>query len=360
MQPDNQEPTARDRDAQHAAHCAAHWLATLSDEQCTDAERQQFLDWLRASTHNVDEFLRLSRLSRHARRRELWPDERVEDLIAAARATANVTTFDPRVESAPVRRARQPMRWAIAASIVLAVGIGVVALRAPISRWFSPEYVTAVGEQRSITLGDGSVVELNSQSRLVTRFTRAVRAVELTDGEAIFRVTKDPKRPFRVRTGATDIVAVGTAFNVKASDSRTVVTVLEGRVRVNQRAENAARLAAAPVAKPIELAVGDQLIVARSQPAVRVSLQDTEKVTSWTERRLIFEDTPISAAAAEFGRYSQRQIRIEDPRIGERKINGVFDATDPASLVEFLRADETVAVREDGDGWVVQAHAPVR
>jgi len=159
-----------------------------------------------------------------------------------------------------------------------------------------------------------------------------------------------------VRTGATDIVAVGTAFNVKASDARTVVTVLEGRVRVNQR--NAAERSAADAAKAInefELAVGDQLIVAKAQPAIRVSLRDTEKVTSWTERRLIFEDTPLSAAAAEFARYSSRTIRIEDSTVAERKINGVFDATDPASLAEFLSGDETLNVRNDANGWIVSS-----
>ena len=159
-----------------------------------------------------------------------------------------------------------------------------------------------------------------------------------------------------MRSGATDIVAVCTAFNVKASDSRTVVTVLEGRVRVNQR--DAAARSAAAAAKAVdefELAVGDQLTIAKAQPAIRISLRDTEKVTSWTERRLIFEDTPLSAAAAEFARYSPRSIRIEDPSVAERKINGVFDATDPASLAEFLKGDETLNVRGDAEGWTVSA-----
>jgi transmembrane sensor len=125
---------------------------------------------------------------------------------------------------------------------------------------------------------------------------------------------------------------------------------------VNQR--DVAQRSAAATDKAIsefELAVGDQLIVAKSQPAIRMSLRDTEKVTSWTERRLIFEDTPLSAAAAEFARYSPRAIRIEDASVAERKINGVFDATDPASLAEFLRGDETLDVRNDGSGWTVSS-----
>jgi transmembrane sensor len=355
MQSDH-DNNARDPATTHAMQCAAHWLSVLSDENCTDAERRQFLVWLRASGQHVDEFLRLSRLNAHCSRRELWPETSVAELVAAAKASGegNVTMLEPVTDFSSVRRSRRPVRWALAAAAAcIFIVTGLIVGR---SQWLSPEYVTALGEQRSITLEDGSVVELNSQSRLRTHFQKELRAIELLEGEAIFRVSKDPHRPFRVRTGVTDIVAVGTAFNVNASDARTVVTVLEGRVRVNQRdaAERSATQSAQAI-REFELAVGDQLIVGKAQPAIRVSLRDTEKVTSWTERRLIFEDTPLTAVAAEFSRYSSRAIRIEDARVGSRKINGVFDATDPASLVEFLSADETLEIHNASDGWVVRS-----
>lgn len=356
MQPD--QDTTPDPATTHARQCAAHWLSVLSDEHCTEAERKQFFAWLRASGQHVDEFLRLSRLTGRMSQRDLWPEAGVAELIAQAKVSGegNVTAL-AQPAAFVARPERKAMRWSMAAAVACVVVLaGLIAGRSQIERWFAPEYVTAVGEQRSITLEDGSVVELNSRSRLRAHFEAHLRAIELLDGEAIFRVSKDPNRPFRVRTGATDIVAVGTAFNVKANDSRTVVTVLEGRVRVNQR--DAAERSAAATAKAVsefELAVGDQLIVGKAQPAIRVSLRDTEKVTSWTERRLIFEDTPLSSAAAEFARYSPRAIRIEDAAVGERKINGVFDATDPASLAEFLRGDETLDVRNDAEGWTVSS-----
>jgi transmembrane sensor len=195
---------------------------------------------------------------------------------------------------------------------------------------------------------------LNSQSRLRTRFTEQFRTVQLVEGEAIFRVAKNPRRPFRVRTGLATIEAVGTAFNVQARETRTVVTVLEGRVRVNQPAPGDSALGS-NAATEMELTVGDQATLASSQPAQMISLLDTEKVTAWTDRRLIFEDTPLANAAAEFARYSSRTIRIDDPKIADRKITGVFDATDPASLVEFLSADQSLDVQDDTDGWAISA-----
>lgn len=345
--------------ASHATHSAAYWLATLSDESCTEAERQQFFEWLRSSTHHVDEFLRLSRLTRTAGRRELWPEQSIESIIAAARASTNVTTLDIEKAIKPARSPRSKIIvWASAASIACVLAVAALVLTN--TRLLEPltgGYSTQVGEQRSITLEDGSVVELNSQSRLRTHFGKDLRALVLLEGEAIFRVAKDGKRPFRVRTGASDIVAVGTAFNVNATQARTIVTVLEGRVRVNNRAQASSGGVTQPTEAVdyVELTVGEQVIVARTRPMVRVALDDTLKVTSWTQRRLIFEDTTIEAAAAEFARYSPRAIRIEDTQIATRKISGVFDATDPASLVEFLSSDETIEVHASGNGWVVRS-----
>jgi transmembrane sensor len=343
----NENPT-RDPAAQPPAQGAAYWLATLSDESCGEAERQQFSEWLRASTRNVEEFLWLSTLTRTASRHsDLWPDRSAEALIAEARASSNVATLEPRRAGSGATRMRRALPWLMAASIAFVViGGALVTSSAPWKSWFGPVYQTAVGEQRSIALEDGSVVELNTHSHLRTRFSGTLRAVDLVEGEAIFRVAKDAKRPFRVRTGSTDIFAVGTAFNVNAHDARTIVTVLEGRVRVDNPAAAAA---------PIMLGVGEQLIVAPARPVVRLSLPDTERVTSWTRRRLIFEETSIADAAAEFARYSPRQIRVVDVAIAARKVTGVFDATDPASLIEFLRADETVSIVADGDGWIVRA-----
>jgi transmembrane sensor len=352
-QPDN--PAFLDASANHAAQDAARWLAALSDERCTDSEREAFLQWLRSSTQHVEEFLRLSTIARRASRRALWPDDSVDALVAAARAASNVAPLESRIEANAAPAPRRPVRWAVAASLVLTLGVGAFVAQPQMDGMLdalrTPTYATAMGEQRSITLEDGSVIQLNSRSQVRARLSHSLRAIELAEGEAIFRVAKDPSRPFRVRVGATDIVAVGTAFNVNASDARTVVTVLEGRVRVERRAASAPRQTVAAAA--FELAVGEQLIVSPASPPLKVSLRDTEKVISWTERRLIFEDTPIAAAAAEFARYSPRTIRIEDPRLGERKITAVFDAADPASLVEFLETNDAIEVRVVDDGWVV-------
>ena len=338
-----------------AAREAAHWLATLSDANCTAAERQQFFEWLRSSTQNVDEFLRLSALSQRLGRTELWPQDDVATLIASARAQNNVTALASASANAHRTVPASRRRWAIAAAVLLAVAATLLAIDGSVlTTWRQPVYITAIGEQRSITLDDGSIVQLNSRSRLRTQFTAQSRNVELEGGEAIFRIAKDASRPFRVRAGDAHIVAVGTAFNVNAAEAGTIVTVLEGRVRVNRAALAASAADAARREIDLELAGGEQLIITRNAAPVRLTLNDTDKVTAWTERRLIFEDTTLISATAEFARYSARRIRIDDPQLRERRISGVFDATDPASLVQFLSIDPQIVVHDQGErGWAV-------
>src|SRR5690606_34920469 len=94
-------------------------------------------------------------------------------------------------------------------------------------------YATAVGEQRRIELTDGSVVHLNTRSRLEVAFTDGARDIRLLEGEATFTVEGDPARPFSVHAGTNIIRAIGTQFNVLRRPSGTTVQVIEGEVRVS-------------------------------------------------------------------------------------------------------------------------------
>jgi transmembrane sensor len=333
-----------DSPAHRAAEEAAEWLVLLEDDAGED-NRARFLEWLRSSTVNVEEFLRLSALERRLRRRQAWPHDSVADLVAAAAAGPDVALL-------PGAQRRQPHRriyLAAAAMAVAVIGGSLLAFQS----WRANEantYATTIGEQRSVTLADGSIVELNSQSRLQTHYSDDERQVVLTHGEAIFRVAKNPQRPFRVRVGGTDIVAVGTAFNVNVRDMKTVVTVLEGRVRVSDHpaADRGTTVAAA---NPVELGQGEQAVIARDRATPVVVAVDPIKAIAWTERRLIFDNTPLDTVAAEFARYHTRTIRLTTSSLKDRRITGVFDANDPASLIEFLRTDQAINVEADEKGW---------
>ena len=93
-------------------------------------------------------------------------------------------------------------------------------------------YVTAVGQQKTVTLADDSVIQLNTNSQVQVDYSQGFRNIRLLQGEAHFDVAKDKSKPFRVYAGSGRVQAVGTAFNVYLRGSDVDVFVTEGRVAV--------------------------------------------------------------------------------------------------------------------------------
>src|SRR5205814_1675147 len=141
------------------------------------------------------------------------------------------------------------------------------------------------GEQRTIQLADGSTVELNARSKVHVHLTDQRRDVTLIEGQALFRVAKDSRRPFVVRAGDAEVRAVGTEFDVYKKQSETVVTVVEGRVETYDESDGAGAAA-------IVLSAGEQLtVLPHSRP--KPTRTDTVVATAWVQKRLMFEETPL-------------------------------------------------------------------
>ncbi|MGH7105531.1 MAG: FecR family protein [Acetobacteraceae bacterium] len=335
---------------------ASTWFVELSEGHLTDKVREQFSDWLRASPEHVRAYLQIS---------ALWEDapllgkgaEDVEALIARTRAAGNVVRVgkDRQPLSVRSRRFVTPLRSALAASLVLAA-IGV-------TFWLQQQrgvYETAIGEQSSLTLADGSTIELNAQSRVRVHFTAAERSVDLLEGQVLFHVTHDTARPFIVHSGAASVRAVGTQFDVDRRSGETVVTVVEGRVAVlpdlllEPASANAVDSAiSAPDfaltgpggARGLLLTAGEQVTLT-AQASSRPTRTDVAAAIAWTQRKLVFASSPLTLVADEYNRYHQKRIVIRDRRLASFFVSGVFSATDSRAFVAFLRAQPNLTVHE--------------
>jgi transmembrane sensor len=162
--------------------------------------------------------------------------------------------------------------------------------------------------------------------------------VALIEGQALFRVAKDKQRPFVVRAGDAEVRAVGTEFDVYKKQAETVVTVVEGRVETFSGADGADAAA-------IMLSAGEQLTVL-PHTVTKPTRADTFAATAWVQKRLIFEETPLKEVAEEFNRYNRRPLTIDDAELQTLKISGVYSSTDPASLINFLRSQNSISVIE--------------
>jgi transmembrane sensor len=313
-----------ERRADDIEHDASRWLAARDAGATSPAQTAEFNRWLEADIRHRVAYLRLeANWRRIAKLRDLRPLDREVD--------------PDLLRERPVRR---PWPFAIAAALLLAVGVGAYLLQK--SAWQT--YETRVGVFSRIVLEDGSVVDLNTNSQVQVRLG-AIRELRLTRGEGRFQVAHDASRPFVVAANDTAVRAVGTAFTVRLRDATQIeVVVAEGKVAI----------AAPRVAETAPLAAGESAVVGPGRVSVSpMSPQALERKLAWTAGRLEFRGEPLSEAIAEFNRYNLRQIRLATPALGALRVGGNFKATDPDSFAAALASAFKLHVDPAGTDAIV-------
>lgn len=324
--------------SEDVADTAAGWFALQRSGEMSPQDGAEFAHWLADPAHAAA-FRKV---------------ERAWNGLEAARAHPGVLALR---EDAVLRRPGRPRlagARALAASVAVAMVLGVGALGLSGS-WdglrllFGPieqELQTSVGQRTTITLPDGTVVTLDTDTALRTVESRRERRVELARGQAFFQVAKDPGRPFVVVAGERRVTALGTAFGVRVDKDLFELTMVEGEVKVE------APLRAAP-GKPAQvqsanMGAGSQLVaVVNSQWTIKPV--DPVKETGWTRGLLIYEATPLRKVAEELNRYSQRKIVIDDPGVAGQLVNGTFRANDVEGAVTALESYGLVRVASQTD-----------
>jgi transmembrane sensor len=324
---------------------AAEWLVEFRSGDVDPAGQREFDAWLRASPEHIRAFIEMAALWHEGGgidpRRELD----LEAIMARARSEERIAELSPAqgagdrgtaAREAGAQRARNRWRraagWAIAASVLAAV-TATLLLR---SGSPSPQtYITGVGETRSILLPDGSKVLLDSKSRLRVSYTAAVRNVELLQGQALFDVLRNPRRPFLVLAGDALVRDLGTVFDVNRLGHGTVVTVLEGRVAIPTPLQ------------PIYLSAGEQVEVDAGHLPPQPIRVDLSAETAWTHGEVVLDSATLTEVAQLFNRYSTRKLVAHDRGAKPLRLSGVF-STNPKFLMRYLRSRPDIAVTETG------------
>jgi transmembrane sensor len=320
---------------------AAAWFVENRSGPLDREARTNFIAWLRASPVHVQEYLGIAVLAGDLPAAANDPQVSLESLLAAARADVdNVVSLDrPLRGHAPARpRLRVSRAWSIAtaaaAAIVLVVSAAVWSGRDGERFGLPKTYSTAHGEQSVRQLPDGSVLHLNTDSEVTVRYSRGERVIGLDRGEALFQVTPDSQRRFRVAAGEAGVLAVGTQFAVYRRPGAVTVTVVEGTVAVftGTPPPPTPKNLLPPTA--LRLGAGYQVEVrGRMGPPRPV---DARAAVAWLQRQIAFENRPLGEVADEFNRYGHVAIEIEDQDLRALPISGVFDAYDADSFAAFL------------------------
>jgi transmembrane sensor len=328
------------------AEQAATWFVAHREKSLTEEQRQAFLSWLQASPLHVREYLGMARLSLDLRAAARATPESTEALVAAAIAEPVQL-----VAALPLQRAARlgPQRTLTAlAAMLAAVTIGTVTWWQLARSPQHEDFRTAHGEQRTVRLEDGSVLHINSDSVVQVDFVSSERRVIMERGQALFKVAKDKTRPFRVRVGSTEIVAVGTEFDIRRSNDSVLVTVVEGQVAV-AKLENSQAPALSVNAMTLRLAAGEQARIAMDAIPIVKQAIDVRPAVAWAQQRILFDRQSLEEVIAEFNRYGTTQIVIEDSEVAGLRVSGTFNAYDLDSFLLYLENLNGLEVQRDAE-----------
>lgn len=335
-------------DAAEAASAAGLWIARR-DRRLTPEEAAEFAAWQAADPRHAAELARLEGTWRQLDTMETDP---------ALRALANGVVGRARARQARRRRRNTFLALAAAAAIVLGLQLDWLGREAdtPASRLPKENYRVIASTLQRKLLPDGSIAELNGDSRIELDYTESARRVRLVSGEAHFVVMKNAARPFYVTAGPVTVRAVGTAFNVRLASENVEVLVTEGKVKLQHAPVSVdAAATATPEVENAEPALveGEKAVIPRTLAPVfrevtvdRVGRAEIDHELGWQSTRLVFNNTPLDEVIDGFNRFNQHRLTLGDPKLKERTLTGEFRADNREGFVRLLRASVDVKAEE--------------
>jgi transmembrane sensor len=329
---DAAESSASQDRRQRARAEASVWIVRLHGAHRSPELEAGFRRWLEANPDNSEEFERVT---------AVWD----------AAPHASIAGLPRVVHREPA--SLKARRWAIAATLLLVVaGSAFLAYRVELP----PEYITAVGEQRTVPLDDGSRIALNSNSKVKIEFTAERRTVRLLRGEAFFEVAHNQERPFVVIAGDNQVTAVGTAFEVRYEPDHIDVTLVEGKVNVTSAVEPLELPASISSSKTglgrlsssgYAMTAGERLRVAKGGPA-KIDAPRVDAVTAWRRGEVMLDDTPLTDAVAEMNRYSKSALVIDESNIATLHVSGIYHTGDSEGFAQTVANLYGLKVTQEG------------
>lgn len=309
--------------ANRLAEEAAFWCMRLHDEGCSDDEREAFEQWLTRDPKHAAEYRAML---------EIWT-------VSGKLPRENVLLEVGIKAQAPATRSIGLRVILMAASLLLAVSLGWTFGLLPDAyhRYSSDK------ELLSITLSDGSEVQLNRGTSLSFLNFRKQRRVVLSEGEAFFNVRHDAAHPFVVKAGDGRIVVTGTAFNVWKYEDQVAVTLQQGSVKV----------IGGNGVDAVHLSPDHQARYGGGNAFPLVTVADPAEMLAWREGKLVIDGLSLADALPLINRYLEKPVRLGDQGTGELRIGGIFNTDDMPGLVMRLPKVLPVRLEQNEEGATV-------
>lgn len=327
---------------------AVAWLMKLDSDTASENDLEDFQLWIGANPLNAYHFHRLSKI---------W--DTAADLLPLAEHYPHKVNKSVATE--------QPKRWFsfqapwVAGGFV-AAGLLMLAVLIPprhIEQHERMTLETAIGEQRTFNLPDGSSVNLNTRSRISVDYTANKRTLVLEYGEGNFKVAKNKTRPFLVMASKGAVMAVGTEFVVRYTSPAVNVYVSEGVVKVLSKQDEVDKEFSN---KALIDRKGEVAIVRAGQgtsystsvsPANQLTESEREKRSSWMSGALVLNGESLDTAVGEFSRYTDKHISIADEAIKSMRVGGRYQTNNIDGVLQSLGKSLNIKVSYPDDKTIL-------
>jgi transmembrane sensor len=299
--------TRRDEDEAMLSHTAREWVVRLASGRITAGELHQFKIWLAEDPSHHQAF---------ERERTFWQQlDRLEDAVAWNQESQEVWNRTERGRSFQNVR---PLRTAIIGGLTAAC-LALVFVYQDIKILLLADHHTVVGEQQTVTLPDGGLAYLNTDSAIAVSYHADERRIDLLQGEAFFEVVPNKEKPFRVAANGGVAQAVGTAFVVHTHDRRTMVTVTEGTVAVSSgHGRDQDRLS------PVAVRQGERTVYRQGEAPRSAEAVDSASAVEWVQGNIVINGLPFAEAMAELDRYRPGRIVLLADLSHAKPVSGRF------------------------------------
>ncbi|HEY6927800.1 MAG TPA: FecR domain-containing protein [Steroidobacteraceae bacterium] len=320
---------------------AAWWTTRLGSGEMSDADRDEFHEWLAdpANARRLKAYTALVAVIQ----------ELPQPKTAILTALPTSHSWFPALGGVFA----QPLRLAVAgACVAILAALGVWFNVPAVREYMTKTYATNIGERRKVVLPDGSVAQLNTQSRVRWVGTGKERSVALEKGEVLFDVAHDATRPFRVIVGNSEIRDLATEFDVyRKSNGSVVVTVLSGKVAIKELSVGGAQ----PVWTERLLRQDQQLEYTQASLISDVHSVSAVAAVRWREGLLVTEHQPFTTVVSELNRYTSKQILVADPRLlsADIRVGGTLGIQDVAAALQRIQHLGPIVVTDTGDSYVL-------
>jgi transmembrane sensor len=288
---------------------AADWVVRLQTADLTEDQALAFDAWLSASEDNARAY------------------DAALGVMFEVEASAPRIAFDLR--RLPVPRPSHSRRgWIVAGGMAAAATVALAVMPVGLLSAPAQTYTTAKGEHRTVTLADGTKVDLNAGTRMTVTLARHERRVSMPEGEAVFDVAHDAARPFLIAAGDRTVRVVGTRFDVRRREGQLSVTVDRGVVEVRPNEDARGRA--------FRLHPGQRLDHAEGAADAHVRAVAPADVYAWRTGRLIYRDQPLGDVVTDLNQQYARQITLEDPALAAIRFSGVLVLDDQDAVIRRL------------------------